>query len=273
MFKSIAKIGIISLCTYKLLSSDYTPLQLTEKVFTDRSFVGIENYCIGEYKGIPKAKDFSRKLKMTFKETYKNDSAAYVNMTLTDSSGKFGTDTYIFLVKDSVWKICAFRALAMTGTINKTIESYAGINDAELDSLIAKEKQSLHPNFKNKQEFLYLIDNAKLTVELDDNIIQHLINNIVGFEQIKEYCVSYRNTIGSKDKEESIITIPEEYKHLLLGSVYYTNDYIKFLIGGIGDNEVGFLYITDKTKVPQMNSKDYILIREIGNGWYLYKST
>lgn len=273
MFRSIIKLGVISFCTCNLLSSDFSPLQLTEKVFTDRSFTGIEKYCTGEYKGIPKAKDFSKKLKMTFRAISENDSAAYINLTLTDSIGKTGSDTYVFLVKDTVWKITAFRALAMTSNIQKTIEKYASINELGIDSLIEKEKQSLHPSFKTKQEFSYLIDNAKLTVELDDNIIQHLNNNKTEFEQLKQYCINYRNTVGSKDKEETIITIPNEYKNLLLGSIYYTKDYIKFLIGGMGDNEVGYLYIEEKSKVPQMNSKDYILIREIVSGWYLFKST
>ena len=48
---------------------------------------------------------------------------------------------------------------------------------------------------------------------------------------------------------------------------------LNFLIGGITDNSVGYLYIKNKKDVPKMNPARFIMIREIGDGWYLYKTT
>lgn len=39
------------------------------------------------------------------------------------------------------------------------------------------------------------------------------------------------------------------------------------------DNSVGFIYVKDKKDLPEMNPGRIIMIREITNGWYIYKTT
>jgi hypothetical protein len=39
------------------------------------------------------------------------------------------------------------------------------------------------------------------------------------------------------------------------------------------DNTVGYFYEPDKTKIPEINPSEIIMIREIGDGWYMYKTT
>jgi hypothetical protein len=48
---------------------------------------------------------------------------------------------------------------------------------------------------------------------------------------------------------------------------------LEFLIGGLVDNTVGLLYQPDATAVPPMHPDRIIVIKPIGNGWYLYKTT
>jgi hypothetical protein len=65
---------------------------------------------------------------------------------------------------------------------------------------------------------------------------------------------------------------------LFISSVSY-GDYelgggcLVFSIGGMMDNTVGFLYVKDKKHLPKMDDSGVIMIREIGDGWYLYKTT
>jgi hypothetical protein len=257
------------------IAQSYTPIQLTEQIFTNRQFKNIDKYCIGEYKGIPKAKDFSKSFKLKFKVIFQNDSAANINMTISDSTEKKGTDTYIFLVKDSVWKITSFRALAKTSMLVKMIEEYSAFNETQIDSLIQIEKMALHPNINSRADFELMMENVKLTIDFDNNIIQHFLDNKISFEVIKNKAQKF---IASKKSEmlktEKLISgLENEFRPLLITSVYYNSDYIKFLIGGAMDNMVGYIYCKDKTLLPSMSPNSFILIREIGDGWYLYKTT
>jgi len=51
------------------------------------------------------------------------------------------------------------------------------------------------------------------------------------------------------------------------------NDIIDFSIGGMIDNSVGYFYRKDKNKLPAMSDNRYIMIKNLGDGWYLYKMT
>jgi hypothetical protein len=68
-----------------------------------------------------------------------------------------------------------------------------------------------------------------------------------------------------------------DYQKIFISSIS-TGDFelgngINFLIGGMLDNTVGYLYVKDKNDLPEMNSDSVIMIREIGDGWYIYKTT
>lgn len=48
---------------------------------------------------------------------------------------------------------------------------------------------------------------------------------------------------------------------------------IEVLIGGILDNQVGFLFAPGDVPVPPIDSTEYIWIEPVGAGWYLFKTT
>jgi hypothetical protein len=48
---------------------------------------------------------------------------------------------------------------------------------------------------------------------------------------------------------------------------------LEFIIGGVNNNTVGLLYQPNPAEVPDMNPKRIIVIKPLGDGWYLYKTT
>jgi len=214
-------------------------------------------------------------MKFNFKILSQNDTTAFVNMTIMDSTQTSGTDTYLFLVKDNIWKISAFRALAKTTLLQNMLKQFSNISETEIDSIIETEKTAIHPNVTNRQEFNILLQNIKLTLELDDNIIKHFLNNKSQFDSLRVKAQYYiKNLITDNSKlEMSLKELEPEYKPLLITSIFYENETIKFNIGGVSDNNVGFIFVANKSKLPLMSPNLYILIREIGDGWYLYKTT
>lgn len=257
-----------------VLAQDLTPLMLVEKVFTDTSFITeIPNYCTGEFEGRPNSADLAEGTKLSFKILEENSKTAVVNMTVVDRIGK-GLDTYIHLTKEETWKIEAFRALAMTGLLEEIQKEFEMMTEVQIDSLIAHGDDVI----KSREDFYRELENIKLTLEFDDNIISHFEKHKNKFTEILEELSKVKiseegKSIRTKDLDNYINT---DYKSLLISNVttsHYCDECYEFSIGGMLDNYVGYLYVGNKDNLPKMNSERIIMLREIGDGWYLFKTT
>lgn len=94
------------------------PLDLAKKIFGKEPFPDIEKYSVGEYKGRPSGQDLLKRSLTHFALLGQSGNKAVVAMTILDSTGK-GLDTYLHFEKDTIWKMRAFRALAMTRIIEQ----------------------------------------------------------------------------------------------------------------------------------------------------------
>lgn len=202
-----------------------------------------------------------------------------INVTITRDSQQF--DSYLFFEKDTIWKVSAFRALAMTGIIAKINEDLKAFSPQQVDSVIAARHTVKKDNrmFKSKSEYQYLLGNTSLTLASDSALILHFNNNKDAFEKTRETLVAKGITSldnGTRDMK-GIDDVRKQLKLLFIDNVYpnsnSTKNTLTFLIGGILDNAVGYMYIPNKTDVPEITASNFILIRELGNGWYLYKTT
>jgi len=254
-------------------AQELEPLELVQKVFTNKKFAKKTNkYSTGEYKGHPNANDLSSNTSLNFQLLDKSENIAVVNITILDSLGK-GIDTYAHLEKDKKWKINAFRALAMTGFMEQAMLEMEKMTEEQIDTLIQKDE-----TFKSKKDFYRELENIKLTLALDDTIIEHFEKNKEKFEDLKN---ELQNTKFNKDEQSyRKINLGEQikmdYKKLLINTIsttYNCENCFEFIIGGMIDNTVGYLYVHDRENLPKMNPSRIIMIREIGSGWYLFKTT
>lgn len=133
--------------------------------------------------------------------------------------------------------------------------------------------------FTSRDDYNFQLGNAKLTLELDDNIAKHFETNQAEFERLKNLALTQLEK-EKVDEERSIKLIENlkaDYQKLFISSVltggYELGNCINFLIGGMVDNSVGYIYVKDKKDLPEMNSDRVIMIKEIGKGWYIYKTT
>jgi hypothetical protein len=259
----------------------YEPFDLAKKIFGKDSLPNIDNYITGEYKGRPNGQDLQKGSTTKFTLLGQTEKTAVVAMTILDSLGK-GLDTYLHFEKDTVWKMSAFRALAMTGIIEQVKIELEKMTPQQVDDIIAKSKKKKKDDFAmftSREDYNFQLGNAKLTLELDDNISKHFVSNQAEFERLKNLALTQLEK-GKVDKERSmklIENLKTDYQKLFISSVstggYGLGNCINFLIGGMVDNSVGYIYVKDKKDLPAMNSDRVIMIREIGNGWYIYKTT
>lgn len=275
--KYIIIILSLFILTTRCFCQNYEPLDLAKKIFGKEDFTNLNKFITGEYQGVPNGQYLDENVKKNFLLLSQSDSQAVIDLAITDSTHQ-GIDMYLFFNKDSVWKMSAFRALAMTGVLAKAVEGLKNLSSFQIDSIIkSNDKNKL---FNSRKEFNFLLGNSELVLSLDDSIIQHFINNKAEFNRIKDIALQELKTKKS-DNERAIPLIENlksEYQKLFISSISF-GDYelggkcLNFSIGGILDNTVGYLYVEDKKDLPEMSPDRIIMIREMGDGWYIYKTT
>jgi hypothetical protein len=259
----------------------YEPLDLAKRIFGQDSLPNIDKYITREYKGRPNGQDLQNGSITKFILLGQTEKTAVVAMTIMDSTGN-GLDTYLHFEKSAIWKMNAFRGLALTGVIEQVKFALEKMTSQQVDSIIAKSKTKKKDDlamFTSRDDYNFQLGNAKLTLELDDNIAKHFVTNQTEFERLKNLAMIQLER-KKVDEERSIILIESlksDYQKLFISSVstggYELGNCINFLIGGIVDNSVGYIYVKDKKDLPEMNPDRVIMIKEIGNGWYIYKTT
>jgi len=271
----------INLLLSTFCQAQIDPMTLVKTVFARDTFPELENHITGEYKGHPTGTDLPENVMRDYLLLGENENTAVVNLTIIDSIG-VEFDTYLHLVKEeNIWKIEAFRALAMTGIIAQVKDELEKMTEAQVDSMIEQSKKdtTAFSMFKSKEDYQFELSNSRLILESDSNIIKHFQENEIEFNRIKDSV--QKEVVQIEIEEEIIQTIgtnyKQEYRKLLISSIstggYELGNCINFRIGGMIDNTVGYLYVKNKKDVPDMNPSRIIMVREIGNGWYIYKTT
>jgi hypothetical protein len=259
----------------------YEPLDLAKRIFGKDSLPNIDNFITGEYKGRPNGQDLQSGSTTKFTLLGQTEKTAVVAMTILDSLGN-GLDTYLHFEKDTIWKMSAFRALAMTGIIEQVKIELEKMTPQEVDDIIAKSKKKKKDDFAmftSREDYNFQLGNVKLTLELDDNIAKHFLTNQAEFERLKNLALAQleKEKVDEERSIKLIENIKTDYQKLFISSVstggYQLGNCINFLIGGMVDNTVGYIYVKNKKDLPEMNPDRVIMIKEIGNGWYIYKTT
>jgi hypothetical protein len=259
-------------------SQVFTPLELAQEIFSKDGNINIENYITGEYAGTPNGGDINENLYTKFILLEQNENKAVVVMTIHDEIGK-GSDYYLYFKKDAIWKMYALRSLAITGMIESIVTFLEQMSNEEIDGQINGNNE--YSLFSSINEYNYLLGNYRLILETDDNIINHFMENRNEFERIKDMAIKELNEkYNYRNIESQIYLIQDfeyEYKKLYVSSVSIGDIEfglcLQFHIGGILDNTVGYIYTNDRVNLPEINPNRIIMIREIGNGWYIYKTT
>lgn len=256
----------------------YEPLELAKKIFGKDSFPNILDYSSGEYKGRPNGQDLQDGSITRFRLLAQMEKTAVVAMTIVDSAGS-GFDSYLYFQKDKTWKMTTLRALAMTGIIEQVKIELEKMTLEQVDAMIAESKKNKKEDdafITSREDYQFQLGNTKLTLDLDDNIINHFLSNQAEFERLKEFALAeLKNKKNDEDRSVKLIeTLKPAYQKIYISSVSTEfENCITFEIGGMLDNTVGYIYVLDKKHLPEMDPDRIIMIREIGNGWYIYKTT
>ncbi len=274
-------LAILILIVTIVYGQAYEPLDLAKKVFGKDSLPNIDNYTTREYKGRPNGQDLQKGSTTKFTLLGQTDKTAVVAMTILDSLGR-GIDAYLHFEKDTIWKVSAFRTLAMTDIIEQVKVELEKMIPKQVDDIVLKAKKKKKGDFAmfaSREDYNFQLGNVRLILELDDNIVRHFLTQQSEFERLKDLALKQieKEKVDEEMSSKLIENLKADYQKLFISSVstggYELGSCINFLIGGMMDNSVGYIYVKDKNDLPEMNSDRVIMLREIGNGWYVYKTT
>lgn len=262
---------------------DLTPLDITERFLGKDGFSDKNLYLCCEMKpdiesdstlGQVIADSVSR----SFELLYQDSIFAVTSVEL--STSKIKQNWYFYFKRDTYWVIETMRSLVMTGIAAKLVEAYENVSEDSLkrmDSLVLVKSDS----FKVKRiSILKTLKQARLELSSDKELLEYFLEHKNSFVNLVNiFTENFEQTEnGEKNFNEDEIII-KSLDSLAIHRFSFGNDFTEgkvgycFLIGGILDNMVGFFYEPDKTKVPKISKSGFIMIREIGDGWYLYKTT
>jgi hypothetical protein len=186
-------------------------------------------------------------------------SAAYPDkiVMLTDDmavvrlpASKEHPDLYLYANRDSagLWTWNSYRALALTGILFSLRDGL-------------RKKKTLTNDEANT------LRNVELTLSSDKALIGWFATHRQDLEKVR-IATRTGKPIDSSGKNSASKLLAELG---LLGATF-EDGVLSVTIGGMVDNEVGFLF-APPNKVPAISSDRYIWIEPIGDDWYLYKTT
>jgi hypothetical protein len=256
-----------------VLGDTLTPLRVVQKYISPNGFPEkMRHFCCEMYQEWMAPQTLGQQLgagvKREAKLLYQDSSKAVVTVWLHDSVTSM--DVYFYLQHRGVWTVYAIRSLVM--------KDFAKNELKRLDSIpVADRGKSYAKKHGHTWQFDY--DNAVLWGAPDTVLADNFYRNKAAFEKLEKYRqkryplkpgdTTYAD--AQKDKK-----IRKQTAQLLVREIMidkFAPGAVLYHIGGVVDNSVGYLYQPDPKKLPAISAGYFILIRPLGNGWYLYKTT
>ncbi|HSL89256.1 MAG TPA: hypothetical protein VK870_08135 [Ignavibacteriaceae bacterium] len=204
------------------------------KYFTDEMAQQLQYPTIGE--------ELQGQATIKFREIHNKNLDAVFSVNISTQNDQ--KDFYCYLKNEDGWKISAIRSFIIPVYYHQLADSI--LNDK---SLPASEKWIAH--------------SIRLLAGTDEKLKENLKLN---FTEFKDILARFLNEPGEEIK-------PMLQQHYL-SSVFKPDqlaECVYFSIMEINYIEAGYIYCTDKTKIPPINPGDFILVEEIVKDWYLYR--
>jgi len=222
---------------------------------------------------LPDFSDLLSKNTFSFRAFPIDSNYQIINVTARDSL-KSGFDFYLhFKKKENNWQLSDVRRLEFATVAELWMVNYT---DQQVDSIVnSSDSQKI---IRSREQFEAIKDLYGLTMNFDDTIISYFNSNRASFNRLSDSFHAFRKgkgrniivaagTLTSLNKDNLIITELSELTES-------TNDIVAFYILNTHHGAVGYLHVQNEYQVSEiMQKKNLFFIREIGNGWYLFKGS
>lgn len=251
-----------------------SPEWIVDSFFKQKQFPDLARYATGEfaelYKNSPTLGSIVPSGVTVTSRVLERDALHIVfGVSMTDSN--VTKEWYAYLrLEGGTFKLEAIRTLTLGARFFET--------------LVAAEKAALagRLNVLGVQE----LDRSHLTIAADAELKNHFVAQKPLFEAlVKEFsalpAIEVVNFDGKaapdgKATPEQIASLAQQLRALTVGAAlrHYRDveGCIALIIGGDGENQVGYLRAAPGARVPRMSPQSFIYIEPIADGWYLFKT-
>lgn len=152
-------------------------------------------------------------------------------------------DIYLHLtLSGSTWKVSALRSFALTRMIERAMQ------ELQRKPILTDQERSA-------------LANMKLTLSIDRDLRAYFKSRRSQFERMRKVAAKNRNAAQS------------HVRKLGLNGISNGNGADRqFVIGGIADNTVGYLY-SPTNRPPKITSDEFIWVEKIADKWFLFRTT
>lgn len=260
------------LCASSCSRQTLRPIDVAKEIFKPgipSSFVA--EHITGDYNGHPNGRDIPTDVDTSFLIIHQTARKAVVNMTLLYNNGK-ATDKYLYFTKDnSRWKMYALATPTLARMHERIKNEMEAITADQLDSILASHQQYENPPYKSKEEFNFILNSLRLKLAPDDTLVAHFQRHKAAFNQLLKE-VNATSKSPETETPTLVNTRTAAYNQLLISNVttggFLPAECIDF---HILNDQVGYLYTRNKKYLPELRPDKVMMLRALGNGWYLYK--
>ncbi|MHC4475512.1 MAG: hypothetical protein ACYTEL_07695 [Planctomycetota bacterium] len=264
----VVLLALPSYVAWNILTSK-SPEQVVQSFFVAKEFPGMGRYLTGEMsERHTDPRNAGGLLPDNAKVTYRlvSEASGVKNFAVRMTYEGESQDLYCYLSRQwGRWKIEAIRALGKTGIVHQLVEQLEHKHDRP-----------------EEEEWKY--QSGRLIIASDDELKEYFRKNKEKFEEIlqifiRESSVMSVGHTGMIDRQDESAyrddeAIVSKVRELHLEQVKRKHvGMIDFVIGGMVNDKVGFMYVPNKKDVPEMNPSTYIYIEEVASSWYIYKLT
>lgn len=249
----------------------FQPIDVAKEIFDPTaSQEFIDKHVTGDYNGHPGGKEFSS-VNISFLPIHQTAKQAVVAMTIADDKGRVTNKYLHFTKEDARWKIYALATPTLARMHERIKNEMEAITADQLDSLLAIYQQQEYPPYKSKEEFSFILNSFRLKLAPDDSLVAHFRRHKAAFNQL----LKEANATSKSPETETptlVNTRTPVYSQLLISNVttggFLPAECIDF---HILNDQVGYLYTSDKKYLPELRPDKVMMLRSLGDGWYLYK--
>lgn len=255
------------------------PLQIAEQFVGPAGWPDMKEYLCCEAAGQAKRQTLGQQIPARLKRTcqllQQGPSTAVVAVELREPAGR--RDFYLHFSREAEgWKLQAIRNLAMTHLGPPMVELLTAMPPAEVAQYNLKHPEATHA---------FTVGNLRLWTSADADIAAHFAHNRADFQEVLRLVQAgqYFDPAApdaAATGEQAANADPAV--HALLRKLFLSRvgrretgcaSCLEFVIGGKVNSTVGLLYQAEPGQLPAMSPDHLILLKPLGEGWYLYKTT
>ena len=273
---------LLGLCLPRLAAvapAALPPLQIAEQFVAPAGWPEMKDYLCCEVAGQAKKQTLGQQIPHRQNRRcalIQQDSAtAVVAVELRDSASR--RDFYLHFRHDSTgWKLGAIRSLAMTHLGPPMVALLTGLPRAEVAAYDRKHPDASHA---------FTVGNLRLWTSADADIAAHFHRHQADFQKLLRRVQAgkfFAAAPGSNEPAAETAANADPAVHALLRRLFLgrvtrrataCGSCLAFVIGGKTTSSVGLLYQPEAAQLPTMSPNGLIVLRPLGNGWYLYKTS